>query len=64
MSISESHRITDMISLSIKECLPNTVVTIHIEPCNCTLATDESCGCQLSEDELKSIRAKHEDNME
>lgn len=64
MSISESHRITDMIALSIKECLPNTVVTIHIEPCNCTLATDESCGCHLSEDELKSIRAKHEDNME
>ena len=64
MSISESHRITDMISASIKECLPNTIVTIHIEPCNCTLATDESCGCQLSEDELKAIRAKHEDNME
>jgi cation diffusion facilitator family transporter len=64
MSISESHRITDMISLSIKECLPNTVVTIHIEPCNCTLATDESCGCQLSEDELKAIRAKPEDNIE
>ncbi|VVB65152.1 Ferrous-iron efflux pump FieF [uncultured archaeon] len=64
MSISESHRITDMISLSIKECLPNTVVTIHIEPCDCTLATDESCGCQLSEDELKAIRAKPEDNME
>lgn len=64
MSISESHRITDMIALSIKECLPNTIVTIHIEPCNCTLANDESCGCQLSEDELKAIRAKHEDNME
>lgn len=64
MSISESHRITDMISLSIKECLPNTVVTIHIEPCDCTLATDESCGCQLSEDELKAIGVKQEDNME
>lgn len=64
MSISESHRITDMISLSIKECLPNTVVTIHIEPCDCTLATDESCGCQLSEDEMKAIRMKQEDNME
>ena len=64
MSINESHRITDMISLSIKECLPNTIVTIHIEPCNCTLATDESCGCQLSEDELKAIRAKHKGDME
>lgn len=64
MSINESHRITDMISLSIKECLPNTVVTIHIEPCNCTLANDESCGCQLSEDELKTVRSKSEDNSE
>jgi cation diffusion facilitator family transporter len=64
MSISESHRITDMISLSIKECLPGTVVTIHIEPCNCTLATEESCGCQLSDDELKAIRMKNEDNVE
>jgi len=64
MSINESHRITDMISSSIKECLPNTIVTIHIEPCNCTLATDESCGCQLSDDELKAIRAKHKGDME
>jgi cation diffusion facilitator family transporter len=64
MSIGESHRITDMISVAIKERFPRTVVTIHIEPCNCALATEESCACQLSEDEQKAVLMKIEANKE
>jgi cation diffusion facilitator family transporter len=64
MSISESHRITDMISLSIRERLPDTVVTIHIEPCNCTLSREESCGCMLDKDQLMTLHMKNEENME
>lgn len=64
MSISESHRITDMITLAIKERLPGAAVTIHIEPCNCSLSKEESCGCMLDEDQLRAVRMKNEDNME
>lgn len=58
MSVDESHKITDMISAAIKERLAGTFVTIHIEPCNCALAKDASCGCLLSEDDLKAVRMK------
>lgn len=47
MSIDESHRIADMITCAIKQHYPGTTVTIHIEPCNCTLASEGSCGCLL-----------------
>lgn len=51
MSVDESHRIADMITCSIKQHYPGTTVTIHIEPCNCAVAKEGSCGCLLSEKE-------------
>ena len=58
MSVDESHRITDMISCSIREHYPGTTVTIHIEPCNCAIADAGSCGCLLSEQDRKALAAK------
>ena len=62
MSVDESHRITDMLTCSIKEHYPGTTVSIHIEPCNCALAKEESCGCLLSEESRKSLKAVGETN--
>jgi len=56
MSVDESHRITDMITCSIKQHYPGTTVTIHIEPCNCAMAQEGSCGCLLSEQEKKELK--------
>jgi len=56
MSVDESHRITDMITCSIKQHYPGTTVTIHIEPCNCAMAKEGSCGCLLSEQEKKELK--------
>jgi cation diffusion facilitator family transporter len=56
MSVDESHRITDMIASSIKEHYPGTTVSIHIEPCNCSLAEDGSCGCLLSEEARRRLQ--------
>lgn len=58
MSVDESHRITDMIACTIKEHYPKTTVTIHIEPCNCALAVDESCGCLLSKEARQRLSAE------
>jgi cation diffusion facilitator family transporter len=56
MSVDESHRIADMITCSIKQHYPGTTVTIHIEPCNCALAKEGSCGCLLSDQEKKYLK--------
>jgi cation diffusion facilitator family transporter len=58
MSVDESHRIADMITCSIKQHYPGTTITIHIEPCNCALAKDGSCGCLLSEKERRELIAE------
>lgn len=58
MSVDESHRIADMLSRTIKEHYPGTTVTIHIEPCNCALAT-EDCGCLLSDEGKRALREKN-----
>jgi cation diffusion facilitator family transporter len=58
MSVDESHRIADMITCSIKQHYPGTTVTIHIEPCNCAMAKDGSCGCLLSENERRELKTK------
>jgi cation diffusion facilitator family transporter len=54
MSVDESHRISEMIADAIRHHFPGTIVTIHIEPCNCTLAREETCGCLLSESERRA----------
>jgi cation diffusion facilitator family transporter len=56
MSVDESHRIADMMTCSIKQHYPGTTVTIHIEPCNCAMAKDGSCGCLLSEQEKNDLK--------
>jgi cation diffusion facilitator family transporter len=56
MSVDESHRIADMITCSIKQHYPGTTVTIHIEPCNCAMAKEGSCGCLLSDQEKKELK--------
>lgn len=58
MSIDESHRIADMMTCAIKQHYPGTTVTIHIEPCNCALAKDDSCGCLLSDEDKRSLLKK------
>ena len=58
MSVDESHRIADMVTCSIKQHYPGTTVTIHIEPCNCALAKESSCGCLLSEKERQELKMK------
>jgi cation diffusion facilitator family transporter len=57
MSVDESHRIADMVTCSIKQHYPGTTVTIHIEPCNCTIAKEGSCGCLLSDREKIALKA-------
>jgi cation diffusion facilitator family transporter len=56
MSVDESYRIADMITCSIKQHYPGTAVTIHIEPCNCAMAKEGSCGCLLSEKERQELK--------
>ena len=58
MSVDESHRIADMVTCTIKQHYPGTTVTIHIEPCNCAIAKEGSCGCLLSEEDKKAIMTK------
>ncbi|OPX75427.1 MAG: ferrous iron efflux protein F [Methanosaeta sp. PtaB.Bin018] len=58
MSVDESHRISDMIADAIKLQYPGTTVTVHIEPCNCALAHEDTCGCLLSQDERKAVLKK------
>ncbi len=58
MSVDESHRIADMITDAIKQQYPGTTVTIHIEPCNCALAREATCGCLLSEKDKKNLIGK------
>jgi len=48
MSIDESHRIADMVTCAIRQQYPGTSVTIHVEPCDCTHSSEDSCGCFLN----------------
>ncbi|VVB70313.1 Ferrous-iron efflux pump FieF [uncultured archaeon] len=59
MSVDESHRISEMITNAIREHYPGTSVTIHIEPCNCALARDETCGCLLGEADKRQVQEKY-----
>ncbi len=59
MSVDESHRITDMLTFSIREHYPNSTVTIHIEPCSGECTTKCSGDCLLNEQDRKAIRANN-----
>ncbi|HPS94400.1 MAG TPA: cation diffusion facilitator family transporter, partial [Deltaproteobacteria bacterium] len=58
MSVDDSHRITDEISLLITGTLPHSTVTIHVEPCDGRC--DDECrnSCLLSADERALLARK------
>jgi cation diffusion facilitator family transporter len=58
MSVDESHRITDMISTTIKEHFPGITVIIHTEPCKGTCSSECNVDCLLSDYDRKTIRSK------
>jgi cation diffusion facilitator family transporter len=64
MSIDESHRIADMMTCAIKQHYPGTTVTIHVEPCNCALSKEGSCGCILSDEDKMNILKKSDAQTE
>ncbi|MBF0529327.1 MAG: cation transporter [Deltaproteobacteria bacterium] len=57
MSVDESHRVTDVITLSIREHYPETSVTIHIEPCNGQCEPKCVGNCLLSDQDRQEVRA-------
>jgi cation diffusion facilitator family transporter len=57
MSVVDSHNITKGLKLRIRQRFPDSVITIHIEPCDGECADICAVGCLLSENEkLKFIK--------
>jgi cation diffusion facilitator family transporter len=58
LSVETSHQLSDALTRNIKEKLPGSTVTIHVEPCDgkCRPACVE--GCLLTEVERAAIQAK------
>jgi hypothetical protein len=50
MSVVDSHNITKGLKLSIRRRFPDSVITIHIEPCDGECADICATGCLLAED--------------
>jgi hypothetical protein len=57
MSVMDSHEITKVLKKKIKEKLPGTTVTIHIEPCDSDCVDKCIDGCLLPEQERQKIPA-------
>ncbi|HQF16119.1 MAG TPA: cation diffusion facilitator family transporter [Methanotrichaceae archaeon] len=55
MSVEESHRLTEVMSDSIREHYPCTVVTIHIEPCDGSCPKSCKSNCLLTEEQRKDL---------
>ncbi len=60
MSVESSHRITESVSEAINEALPDTSVTIHVEPCNGDCDPPCTDECFLDEDQRRRIRRKRD----
>ncbi|HEX2951118.1 MAG TPA: cation diffusion facilitator family transporter [Armatimonadota bacterium] len=56
MSVLDSHRISDVIECDIEEHLPNSNVTVHIEPCTGECKPLCSSGCLLTNEEKSAIK--------
>ncbi len=56
MTVEDSHQITDDLSRDITGRLPNSSVTIHVEPCDGRCESDCKEGCLLTDDEQKAVR--------
>ncbi|MGA2526378.1 MAG: cation diffusion facilitator family transporter [Smithellaceae bacterium] len=51
MSVVDSHNITKGLELRIRQRFPDSVITIHIEPCDGECANICAAGCLLAENE-------------
>jgi len=49
LSVERSHKITDDISDEIRNALPETDVTIHVEPCNGNCSEECEHDCEMSD---------------
>ena len=55
MTVEDSHQITDDLSRDITGRLPNSSVTIHVEPYDGRCESDCKEGCLLTDDEQKAV---------
>jgi cation diffusion facilitator family transporter len=58
MTVEASHRITDVITEQINERLPNSSVTIHVEPCEFSCSEECKANCLLSYEERELLKKK------
>ena len=58
LSVETSHQLSDALTRNIKEQLPGSTVTIHVEPCDGTCRPACVDGCLLAEAERSAIPAQ------
>jgi len=59
MTVDRSHNITEKLTLAIREHYPDTVLTIHIEPCRGDCAPGCSSDCLLNTQERQAIASRY-----
>lgn len=59
MSVDESHRVHDEVVAAIKEHFPDSMVVIHMEPCNKPCSTECLKDCLLDEQHRKTVSSEH-----
>jgi cation diffusion facilitator family transporter len=59
MTVEKSHRITDDLTDAVREHFPETILTIHIEPCKGECDSGCSSDCLLPADERTKIRDRY-----
>jgi cation diffusion facilitator family transporter len=55
MTVEDSHRVSEDIASAIKARYPETSVTIHIDPCDCSCMEECLDGCLLTREERKEV---------
>ena len=60
MTVDKSHRIADDLTFAIREHFPDTILTIHIEPCKGECNTDCSRDCLLDASERETIAGRYD----
>ncbi len=58
MTVSDSHKITDQMTASVREKLSGADLTVHIEPCDGLCKKACTSGCMLPSDERMAIQQK------
>jgi divalent metal cation (Fe/Co/Zn/Cd) transporter len=51
VSVEKAHHMCDLLENAIREKLPNSSVTIHVEPCN----ENDCAHCEISVCDLRKI---------